>query len=109
MTETSEHQAAALLSALSSLETGSLYYDKYVVDQGQRRGVNSIIAYASLKTDPNCKVILFPLALPGCMCGPVPHRIAHLSHCEQDQGWCQPMAHLLLGPIGNKIACYTAA
>lgn len=53
LTETSEQQAAALLSALSTLEPGSLYYDKYVVEQGQRRGANSIIAFAHTKAEPH--------------------------------------------------------
>lgn len=56
LTETSANQAEALLSALSSLEIGSLYYDKYVVDQGQRRGINSIIAYARCKDEPTREV-----------------------------------------------------
>lgn len=56
LTETSANQAEALLSALSALETGSLYYDKYIVEQGQRRGINSIIAYARIKEDPSQEV-----------------------------------------------------
>ena len=63
LTETSANQAEALLSALSSLEIGSLYYDKYIVDQGQRRGINSIIAYARVKENPTqeaCPCSLYP-------------------------------------------------
>lgn len=56
LTETSANQAEALLSALSSLEVGSLYYDKYIVDKGQRRGINSIVAYARIKANPHRQV-----------------------------------------------------
>lgn len=56
LTETSEHQAAALLSALSSLAPGSLYYDKYIVEQEQRRGKQSILAAARVKADPSQQV-----------------------------------------------------
>lgn len=58
MIETNSYKSEVLLSALNALEPGTLYYNKYAVERSQRKGVNSVIAYAALKDSPTTKVIV---------------------------------------------------
>jgi hypothetical protein len=58
LTETSDRQAAALISALASLAPGSEYYERYIMEQGQRKGIDSILSYAVCKENPQQKVVI---------------------------------------------------
>ena len=62
LTQTTEDQASALMSALGQLEPGTLFFDKYFIQAGQRRGQNSIIALAHERSDASQQVRLLDLS-----------------------------------------------